>query len=161
MKAKPEAKLEAKPEDMFMQAWKAQLDAGLRVLETITEGAIRMHEAQLEAATEAHADADATRKAILAATDASQLMKLCAEWSHANAEKSLAYWRSLFETVMQTDAAVAKCVGSGMPVALPEVFKTAELDASKQAMLGLIDGAYRQWLDAAQRMYRPVEGPRA
>jgi phasin family protein len=159
--AKPEAKLEAKPEDMFMQAWKAQLDAGLRVLETITEGAIRMHEAQLEAATEAHADADATRKAILAATDASQLMKLYAEWSHANAEKSLAYWRSLFETVMQTDAAVAKCVGSGLPVALPEVFKTAELDASKQTMLGLIDGAYRQWLDAAQRMYRPVEGPRA
>ena len=56
MKAKPEAKPEAKSEakfeearDMFMQAWKAQLDAGLRVLETITEGAIRMHEAQLEA----------------------------------------------------------------------------------------------------------------
>jgi phasin family protein len=157
MKAKPEPK----PEDMFMQAWKAQLDAGLRVLETITEGAIRMHEAQLEAATEAHADADATRKALAAATDASQVMKLYAEWARANAEKSLAYWRSLLQAGTQTDAAVAKCVGSGTPVALPEVFKTADLDASKQAMLGLIDGAYRQWLDAAQRMYRPAEGPRA
>lgn len=161
MKAKAEAKPEAKPVDMFMQAWKAQLDAGLRVLEAITEGAIRMHEAQLEAATEAHADLDATRKAMLAATDASQFMKFYTQWAAANAEKSLAYWRSLFETVMQTDAAVAKCVGSGTPVALPEVFKTADLDASKQAMLGLIDGAYRQWLDAAQRMYRPAEGPRA
>lgn len=150
MKAKPEAK----PEDMFMQAWKAQLDAGLHVLETITEGAIRMHEAQLEAATEAHADADATRKAILGATDASQLMKLYAEWSRANAEKSLAYWRSLFETVLQTDAAVAKCVGSGMPLALPDLFKASEFDASKQAMFGMVDSAYRQWLEATQKLYR-------
>ena len=100
-------------------------------------------------------------KAMLAATDASQFMKFYTQWAATNAEKSIAYWRSLFETVMQTDAAVAKCVGSGTPVALPEMFKTADLDASKQAMLGLIDGAYRQWLDAAQRMYRPAEGPRA
>ena len=135
--------MNVKPEDMFMQAWKAQLDAGMRMLETITEGAIRMHEAQLEAATEAHADADATRKAIVAATDASQLMKLYAEWSRANAEKSLAYWRSLFETVLQTDAAVAKCVGSGAPMALPQ-----GLD------LGMIDSAYRQWLEATQKLYR-------
>jgi phasin family protein len=146
--------MNAKPEDMFVQAWKAQLDAGMRVLETITEGAIRMHEAQLEAATEAHADADATRKAMLAATDASQLMKLYAEWSRANAEKSLAYWRSLFETVMQTDAAVAKCVGSGMPVALPDLFKASEFDASKQAMFGMVDNAYRQWLEATQKLYK-------
>jgi len=142
--------MNAKPEDMFVQAWKAQLDAGMRVLETITEGAIRMHEAQLEAATEAHADADATRKAILAATDASQLMKLYAEWSRANAEKSLAYWRSLFETVMQTDAAVAKCVGSGAPIALPEALN-----------LGMIDSAYKQWLNGVQRFYQPLERPSA
>jgi phasin family protein len=146
MKAKPEAK----PEDMFMQAWKAQLDAGLHMLETITEGAIRMHEAQLEAATEAHADADATRKAILAATDASQLMKLYTEWSRANAEKSLAYWRALFETVMQTDAAVAKCVGSGAPIALPQGFD-----------LGMIDSAYKQWLEGVQRMYQSAARPSA
>jgi phasin family protein len=150
MKAKPEAKLEAKPEDMFMQAWKAQLDAGLRVLETITEGAIRMHEAQLEAATEAHADADATRKAILAATDASQLLNLYAQWAAANAEKSAAYWRSLFETVMQTDAAVAKCVGSGTPMALPQGID-----------LGMIDSAYKQWLEGVQQMYRSAARPSA
>jgi phasin family protein len=152
MKAKPEAKseakLEAKPEDMFMQAWKAQLDAGLRVLETITEGAIRMHEAQLEAATQAHADVDATRKALAAASDASQLMKLYAEWAAANAEKSLAYWRCLCQTVVETDTEVAKCVGT--PVTVPEGLN-----------LGMIDSAYKQWLDNVQRFYKPLERPSA
>jgi phasin family protein len=99
-------------ENLFTQSWKAQLEIGLQVLETLAEGAIRMHEAQLEAATEAHADLEATRKALAAATDASQVMKLYAEWARANTDKSLAYWRSLFQTVMETDAAVAKCVGT-------------------------------------------------
>ena len=107
----------AKPEDMFMQAWKAQLDAGLRAIETITESAIRVHEAQLEAATQTHADAEATRKAIAAASDASQLTKLCAEWARANAGKSFAYWRSLLQ--------------AGTPQALPGMPK-----------LEMIDGAY-------------------
>ena len=119
--------------DLFLQAWKAQLDAGLRVLKTITEGAIRMHEAQLEAATEAHADVDATRKALAAATDASQLMKLYAEWARANGEKSLAYWRSFFQTAMET----------GTPVAGPQGLN-----------LGMIDSAYKQWLEGVQRLYQ-------
>jgi len=82
-------------QDLFMQTWKAQLDAGLRALETITEGAIRMHEEQLEAATQAHADLEATRKAIAAASDASEVMKLCGEWARANVQRSLAYTRVL------------------------------------------------------------------
>ena len=151
MKAKPEAKLEAKPEDMFMQAWKAQLDAGLRVLETITEGAIRMHEAQLEAATEAHADADATRKAILAATDASQLMKLCAEWA-ARQRREVA--RLLALAVRDGHANRRR----GGEVRRQRHAGSAAAGSSTSAM---IDGAYQQWLDAVQRFYQPVESPRA
>ena len=121
-----------KPEDLFLQTWKAQLDAGMRALETITEGAIRMHEAQLEAATEAHADLEATRKAIASATDASHVLQLYTEWSRANAEKSFACWRSLLQ--------------AGTPEAPPQMLK-----------LEMIDSAYKQWLDTVQRFYKPLE----
>ena len=148
MKAKPEAKLEAKPEDMFMQAWKAQLDAGMRVFEVLTEGAMRVYEAQLEAATEAHADAEATRKALAAATDMGQVMKLCAEWARANTEKSFACYRTFAEAITETDKEVVKCVGT--PMALPQGVD-----------LGMIDSAYKQWLKGVQQMYRSAARPGA
>jgi hypothetical protein len=53
--------------DLMLAAWKAQLDNALRALETVTEAAIRVHEAQLQAAAQAQ----------------------------AKAGKSFAYWRSL------------------------------------------------------------------
>lgn len=148
--------MSGKPENFLIQAWKKQCDAGLRVIETIIEGATKIRETQLHAAAEAHADAEATRKAIAAATDASQLLTLQTEWARANVDRSLAYWRSMYQTVMETDAALMKCVYSGA-VAVPEALKTADLDASKQALLGMIDGAYQQWLDAARQFYKPVE----
>jgi hypothetical protein len=83
--------------DVFLQGWKAQLDAALRLAENVTEAAIRMHEVQLEAAAQAHADAEATRKAIGAATDLAQAMKIYTEWARGNATKSLLYWRTLFQ----------------------------------------------------------------
>ena len=118
--------------DFFLKAWKAQLDTGLRMVESVTEAAIRMHETQLEAATEAHADAEATRKAVAAAADASQLLKLCSEWTRANAGKSFAYWRSLAQ--------------AGTPEAPPGMLK-----------LDMIDSAYQQWLNSLQRLYKPLE----
>ena len=130
----------------FMQAWKAQLDAGLRVFETLTEGAIRIWEAQLEAATQAHADVEATRKAIAGAADAEQVMKLYGEWARANTEKSLACCRSFVEVVAETDKEVVKCVGT--PMALPP-----------SVDLGMIDTAYKQWLQNVQRMYQSAARP--
>jgi hypothetical protein len=85
---------------VILQAWKAQIDAGLQALEAIAEGAIKMREAQLQAATEAHADLEATRKALAAASDASQILQICGEWARANAGKSAAYWRRLGQTVI-------------------------------------------------------------
>lgn len=128
-------------QELLMQTWKAQLDAGMRVFETIAEGAMRVYEAQLEAATEAHADAEATRKAIAAATDVGQVMKLCAEWARANTEKSFACCRCLVEAVAQTDREVARCVGTPMP--LPQAVD-----------LGMVDSAYKQWMEGVQRFYQ-------
>jgi phasin family protein len=136
----------SRPEDFLMQAWKKQLDAGLRMMEAIIEGATKVHEAQLQAAAQAHADAEATRKAIAAATDLSQILKLQTEWARANAQKSLAYWRSMVETVGQTDAELVKCACSQAPVALPEMVKAGDLDA-----------LYKQWLDSLRQLYKPVE----
>jgi phasin family protein len=136
----------SRPEDFLMQAWKKQLDAGLRMMEAIIEGATKVHEARLQAAAQAHADAEATRKAIAAATDLSQIFKLQTEWARANAQKSLAYWRSMAETVGQTDAELVKCVCSQAPVALPEMVKAGDLDA-----------LYKQWLDSLRQLYKPVE----
>jgi len=126
---------------LLIQAWKAQLDAGLRVFETLAEGAMRVCEAQLEAATEAHADAEATRKAIAAATDVGQVMKLCGEWARANAEKSFACGRTFVEAVAETDKEVARCIGTPMP--LPQAVD-----------LGMIDSAYKQWMEGVQRFYQ-------
>ena len=110
-------------EDFLVQAWKQQLDAGLRVIETLVEGATKLHEVQIEAAADAHADAVATHKAIAAAADLSQLLRLQAEWSRANTEKCGAYWRDLFGVVVETQAALARGVGTTQFYKLPAVPK--------------------------------------
>ena len=149
----------SKPEDFVMQAWKKQCDTSLRAMETLIEGATKIREAQLEAASFAHADAEATRKAIAAATDPSQLLRLQTEWARANVEKALAYWRSNYQTVMETNAELVKCLYSAAAVAGagPDAFKGADFDASRQALLGMVDGAYKQWLESVQQLYKPVE----
>ena len=144
-----------RPEDFLLQAWKRQADCGLRLVEAMVEGSTRMREIQLEAAAEAHADAEATRKAVAAARDLAQLARLQADWARANAAKSAAYWRSVCQAVMETHAALVKC--SAVPIALPEGLKGADLEASQQALLGIVDSAYKQWLDTAQRLYQPAQ----
>lgn len=139
-------------EDFLVQAWKQRLDAGLRVIETIVEGATKLHEVQIEAAADAHADAVATHKALAAATDVSQLLRLQAEWTRANAEKCGAYWRDVYGVVAQTQASLAGCVYAQFPAA-------AAGDASKGALLGLIDSAYQQWLGTTQQLYKLPEVP--
>src|SRR5574341_445181 len=145
------------PETLLLPAWKKHLDASLGTMETIVEGSIKIRQLQLEAATEAHADIEATRKAVAAATSAAQLIKLQTEWLQSNARKSLAYWRSAYEALVETDTALVQCACAGTAVPLPEAFKTGDLEASKQALLGMVDSAYKQWFDAAQRFYRPAE----
>lgn len=82
------------PENLLLQAWKQQLDIGFRAIETILEGATKLHEAQLDAACGAHADAVATHKALAQATNASELLRLQAQWAAANARHWAEYWRN-------------------------------------------------------------------
>ena len=102
--------MSSKPQEFIMQAWKQQLDAGLRAVEALVEGATRMHEVQLEAATQAHADAVATQQAIAAASSPADILRLQAEWAQSNASRCVAYWRCLQEAAAETNAEVAKCL---------------------------------------------------
>jgi phasin family protein len=96
--------------DFLANAWKQQFDAWLRFTEAFTESALKLGETQLEAATEAHADAVATHKAMAGTGDPGEVFRLQAEWTRGNAERCLAYWRAMAEAGMQANAALAKCL---------------------------------------------------
>ena len=140
-----------KPDEFLIQAWKQQLDLGLRLIETMVEGAIRLREVQLEAATDAHADAVATRKSLADASDLAQVVKLQAEWTRANVQKCAAYWRDLYEVATRTQGELASRAGVQAPAAVVN-------DDSNKALFGMIDNAYREWLGATQKFYRIPTG---
>jgi phasin family protein len=137
------------PNDFLMQAWKQQLDGCLRTIETLVEGANKLTKLQLEAVVDEHADLEATRTAMAATRDPARVLELQAQWARANAEKCAAYWRRLYEVGAQTQASLAQCMVPATAAAGP-----AALDESNRAMLTLIDQAYKQWLSAAQEMYK-------
>jgi phasin family protein len=97
-------------ESIVMDAWKRQLDTALRITEAIIEGSTRMHEVQIEAATEAHADAVATQKSLAATSNPAELLRLQTEWLVANQKKSMDYWKGLYEAAAQTNAQVMDCL---------------------------------------------------
>ena len=144
--------MNGKTDDFLVQVWKQQLDAGLRVMEALVEGATKLREMQLEAAARAHADLEATRKSMAAATDIGRLLELQTEWARANAQRCAEYWRGLYDVAARTQADIAGSVVPRLPAAAAA--PAAPADASKEAVLNLIDQAYKQWLDATQQFYR-------
>jgi len=136
-----------KPEDFLLQAWKQQLDIGLRLVETMVEGAVQMRQVQLEAATETQSNAAKTRKSVADASDLAQLVKLQAEWTRVNVQKCAAYWRDLYEVATRTQGQLASRAGVQPPAA------AVQGDPNK-ALFGMMDDAYRGWLDATQKFYR-------
>ena len=104
-----ETTMNAFSNEAALQAWKQQLDAGFRVVEALAEGVERLREAQLDAVTAAHADAVATQRAVAAATDAGEILRLQAEWTRSNAERALVFWRCVGENTVQTGAQLARC----------------------------------------------------
>ena len=103
-----------------MDVWKAQLDTAMRITEAIIEGSTRMHEVQIEAATDAHADAVATQKSLAAASDPAELLRIQTEWLAANQKKSMEYWRHLVEAAAETNARVMGCLREAPRRARPE-----------------------------------------
>lgn len=137
-----------------LEAWKCQFDTALQLVETITEGAAKMREWQLQAAVDAHANAAATQQAAAKAGAATDLLSAEMQWMRHNLEQAASYWRILFETGLETNSNLLKCVfeqqkahgGPALPV---------DLDASKAALLEMVETAYSQWLDVNRRFYSP------
>ena len=99
----------------MMDAWKRQLDTTMRITEALIEGSTRMHEVQIEAATEAHADAVATQKALASAAGPAELLRIQTEWLAANQKKSMEYWKGLVEAAAATNAQVMGCLREAAP----------------------------------------------
>jgi phasin family protein len=139
--------MDSKAEDVLVQAWKQQLDIGLRVMEALVEGATKLREMQLEAATAAHADIEATRRSVASAKDVSRLLEMQAQWASANVQKCADYWRRFYEVTVRTQTDLAGCLA-------PRPSPAAPADDSKQALLSLLDKAYKQWFEATQQFYK-------
>jgi hypothetical protein len=135
-----------KAEEMTVTAWKGGVDAWWRALEAMTEGARKMHEVQIKAAAEAHASTEASRKQLAGVADAQAAWRIQAEWLSRNATESLTYWRRLAEIAGETQAAVAACVSAQAPLGIPG-------QGGKDAMMQMMDKAYRQWLETTQQFY--------
>lgn len=136
-----------KSQDLATTAWKTQIDAWWRALEAIEEGARKMHEIQLEAAVEAHASTEASRKQLAEAADAQALWRIQTEWMSRNLADAQAYWRRLAETARETQTAVSASLGTQLPA-------IAALPAGGEGnLLETMDKAYRQWLDTTRQLY--------
>jgi phasin protein len=137
-----------KPDDLVMKGWKQQIGATLRLIETITEQSSRIREVQLAAALDAHRSAEATRPLFEQASDAQELWRIQSEWLSGNLEKSIAYWRRLYEVAAQTQFGVMTCMCEPMGVIAPQAPA-----ASNIALFDMMGDAYKRWLDSTRHFY--------
>jgi len=136
-------------------ALKQQLEAAVCVLEAITEGSRRLQETQLKAATEAHAAVEAVHKRLATAGDGQELWRLQSEWMSASVEKSLAYWRELYQTAIETESSIAKLLAAQLPLAA--TFVPGAGNATAGPLVEMMNNAYNRWTEAARQFYKAPE----
>jgi hypothetical protein len=134
------------PEQFLLDAWKQQATVLLRSVEAMAQGAEKIRETQLAAASDAHACALRVEKSVANAQTALELWNVQFNWALENSQKSLAYWRNLFEAANETNVKLGSCLreqaqGSG-----------AGGGTASQALIAL-DAAYGEMLKNSQRMF--------
>jgi len=149
--------MEAKADEPAVKALKGQFDTALRVIEAITEGSMKMRDAQLTAATEAHADAAATLKLLERAADPQELTRIHSEWLAASLQKSLGYWTAVFTTMVETQTNIARCMAQPAQSAVAEMQTPAPAEsAAPVAMQRAMDALYKPWLETTQELLASV-----
>ena len=138
------------PDDLMMNAWKQQFGVALRLVEVITEESRKLREFQLTSAVEAHASAVSMRERVQKAVDLQELSRIQAEWYSANLNRSFGYWREACEGIVRTQACVARCLAEPAGIVQPPEFAT-----SNAALLEMMGGAYKRWLETANQIYAP------
>jgi len=137
-------------EDVTVKAWKQQIDGAARAVEAIAEGSMRIREAQLKAATAAHARMDTARKQLEKAADVLDLWRIQSDWVSGGWQESFEYWHDINQVAADTQSNVTKYLYEPVSAlaprtpALPEVSKTA---------LGMMDEAYRRWRETTLQFY--------
>jgi phosphodiesterase/alkaline phosphatase D-like protein len=100
---------------------------------------------------DAHANAVATQQAVAKAGDPAQLMGTETQWMQRNVEQAASYWRILFETGLETNANLLKCL-LAQQKAMGGPGPGVDIDTSKGAMLEMVENAYTQWLEASRSL---------
>ena len=142
-----------KPEDLMMNAWKQRAGTVLRLVEAIAEESRKLREFQLAAAVETHARAAATRESLAKALDVQEVWRIQTEWSSANLNTSIAYWREVWGAGARMQACLAR--GLGVPAGEEHPAVPA---ASNVALFDMMGDAYKRWLETAQQVYAASAG---
>lgn len=133
--------------ELFLEQWKKQAESGVRMMDALVEATARMREAQLAAAQETHARAEALQKALAAAKSAQEVWGEQWNWTIASCERSAAYWRDLFEAMNEANAKIARSIREGAGAAGPLPF-SGELPTTG---IQTVDNAYRDMIKTSQQ----------
>jgi len=134
--------------EQFFEVWKQQVNAGLQILDAVSEATAKMHSAQFAAANETHQRTVEAEKLLAGAKDAQELWNAQCTWASANAERAAAYWRDQFEAMTEANARILKLMQERMQAAVP-----AEAGANPSVTaLASVDSAYREMLKASQQL---------
>ena len=139
------------PTDTALNAWKRQIDTGLRIAEAFVEGAERTREIQLGAAVDAHAWLEASRKALAGEIGPTELVALQSRLATDNLVKMGDYWNRLVANARDTQARIVKILTEGTQLpqaALPQ-----------EAMNAIVDAGYKQWIETLQQIYSVPRTP--
>jgi phasin family protein len=139
------------PDILAIGACTQQLETAMSVIEAITAGSKKMREAQIKAAAEAHASAEALHKRIAGAGDAQELWRIQSEWTSANLGKVLAYWSELYEIALATQASIARCLTQQAFFSGPQAPAISEV--SNVPLLEMMDTAYKRWLETTRQFH--------
>jgi phasin family protein len=132
-----------------------QLESAFAVLEAITAGSRKLQESQLKAVTQAHAAVEAMHKRVAEAGNGPELWRLQSEFMSASLEKSLAYWRELYQTAIATETSIAKLLAAQLPFAMPMVPGAGNGTAGPLA--DMMNDAYKRWTEAARQFSKVPE----
>jgi len=106
--------------EQFFEAWKRQVETGVRAMDAVVEATAKMRAAQLDAANETHRRAQDLEKALLDAKTPQELWNAQWNWAVACSERSAAYWRNLFQAMTEANGAIARGAQEAASVAKPK-----------------------------------------
>lgn len=137
--------------DLYAQTSKQQFLSAMQIVDALAEGSQSMRGLQLDAAKKARDNAVSARDKALEAQGPAELVTIGSAWLMRNAEDSASYWSGLYTATLNTNGNLWRCLLDGMSSAQAQAAR--EAGTSENALLGIADDTFRQWLDANRGLY--------